>query len=185
MSAFWYNDRFKICFFGIPKNASTTIRIVFDMNNNIEYTSETSIKKEGYINFTVIRNPFTRIISSYNEVLKLRVDTGEAVSITKSLPFYKISDPQRRFEQFIDDIKNNLYDIHLKPQSLFIEDADIDVYLRFEHLKMDLKNKLNINLPHLSNLNSSSKNKLILTGSVKKKIKEMYKEDFELYKKIN
>jgi hypothetical protein len=184
---YWFSDRYKLCFFGIPKNASTSIRYFLNIKPNVGYYDTDGKDVTDYKKFTVIRNPLTRIISSYNEILKMRYDTEESNEITKSLPFYRIQDKQQRFEQFIVDIKDNLYDIHLTPQIDYIRNVPIDFYLRFEQLQKDMERYLGL-VNKMFVLNSTEKNiyeDINITKDIEQQIIEIYKEDFELYEDIN
>ena len=78
-----FNNELKLCLINIPKNASTTIIDLFDMESASNYNS---IPKDFY-KIVVIRNPYDRAVSSFSEVIKLRKD-GPYV-ITKSMNFYK------------------------------------------------------------------------------------------------
>jgi len=174
---YWLNHQHKLCFFGIPKNASTSIRNLFGMNPHHGYLQERK-DLSGYKKFTVLRDPYSRIMSSYNEMLKLRTDTGTA-DITRKLPFFNIQDKQKRFEQYLIDIEENLYDPHIQTQLYFVVDVPIEQYLVFERINDDFKSKLgiNINLPQ----HNSSKLKYKVTDVVKEQVEKIYAKDLKLH----
>ena len=116
----------------------------------------------------VIRNPLDRIISSYQEMLKLRGDLPLAfqppesfkhtATVTKEMEFYKLRDHTlKSFAVFLKELQvYGFYDIHVWPQVEFMRTkctiSDIDYVLDFENLQNDLemvceKNNIPL-LPH-------------------------------------
>ena len=60
------DDDKKLCFINIPKNASTTIRTLLNLKH-----CEYSQKYNDYKKIVVIRNPLTRAVAMFNEIIKL------------------------------------------------------------------------------------------------------------------
>lgn len=191
---YFFNDNFS--FLNIPKNASSTLRRLFDFGNNrVKMQDKDDKIFHSRITFTVIRNPIDRFISGYSEVLKCRHDGPH--EYTKSLPFFKIKDPNlklKRFETFIDNICDNLYDEHIKPQKFYLNDIKVQYYILFDNLEIEVNDMLRENNFQTLNFekrwNTGFENKdiykdLIFSNDhILNKIKELYKKDFELYENL-
>ena len=186
---YWYDTGMKLVYVPCPKNASTTIRGSLGLGSNVGYMFENTIDLTGYRKFCVVRNPFTRLISGYSEVLKVRRDGG--YKITESLPFWGIDhDPLVRFEQFVKDISRvGFYDAHIQPQKYYLADYPIDKKIRFENLANELDEWLrsigiNRRITHRHNTGWNDKcmylNHIVNTPWLKEVITELYSEDFEL-----
>lgn len=190
---YFYNEDFS--FLNIPKNASSTLRQLFEFGNN--RTKMAGPADETFhrrITFTVIRNPIDRFISGYSEVLKCRNDGP--CDYTRSLPFYNMKDPDlkiQRFKTFLSNVEDNLYDEHIKPQVYYLGDVKVDYYLSLENLENDVNAMLVENgfepLNFERRWNTGLKDKQIYKDfimsneNILSKIKMMYKDDFELYEK--
>lgn len=186
----------KVIFIQIPKNASTSIRNIFSLQYIKNYKSIPN--KENYIKFCVIRNPLTRAVSSYNEIIKLRSD-GPA-NITRNMEWYK----QRHniiksFDLFLDTIGNNFYDAHAFPQVIPLKHKglsinDMDHVILFDTLLdgiNSLVRKLTNKTINIINANDSDIHKKTQLSDyvsnneeVQKKIINIYSEDYDLYLKI-
>ena len=187
------SEEYKLCFINIPKNASTTIRTTLKLEH-----CQYSDNYKDYKKIIVIRDPITRIVAGYNEILKLRRDG--AFAETQRTNFYKYfkvrHDIPKSFDLFLDYIKNNLYDDHLIQQSFFLKYKglsidDIDYVIDFKNLNEELQKIIdlyNIKCPKIIRRQVGSTNvkralKPIL-GKYQKKIRAIYSKDFELYNKV-
>ena len=186
-------DKHKLCFINIPKNASTTIRRTFNLKH-VQYSSE----YKDYKKVIIIRDPTTRIISIYNEIIKLRTD-GDFNQTRKS-NFYKYfkvrHDIPKSFDLFLDYIKSNMYDDHLIHQYKFLENKDLDIddidhVIDIKNLKQELQNIINLYNIKCGNIIRCQVGgtcvKTVLTpiiGRYYSKILAIYSKDFELYRKV-
>lgn len=197
-------DKFDTCFhnnelifFNIPKNASTSIRNTLSLNKRESFfktPNRSNCKK-----IMVIRNPYERIISSFNEVKKLRTD-GPREETLKS-DWFKIqkNDLEKGFKMFLDYIDGRIYDSHVHTQSDWfnakkIDLEDIDFLILFEDLnkefddmckQLKLKNRLQkSNFSKNKENEDRLKNLINSNEEVKKKIEKIYREDIELYNKV-
>jgi len=191
----------KLVFMHIPKNAGTTIENIgrehgynwgrFDKNNlkNIPINLNCSywhippknLSKDYYnINpsFTVVRNPYDRIISEYNYRSKMirTKPTKEKLNL-----FIK--------KHLNNEFKENIFDCHLIPQVNYINGANIDDILYFENLSSDfskLSKKYNLGFELNQHTNKSSS----IPGAVTRKdlnhesihlIQKFYHGDFKKF----
>jgi len=188
----------KYLYINVSKNASTSIRksIIFDGYE--PYNSLESVDK--YLKFMVVRNPFNRVISSYNEVKKLRRDGPW--KITQRASWYQEPNLLKSFEMFLEFITGNFYDNHVKPQKIFLDDkgislSDIDEILLMDNLEKDF-NRLIKNHPQILTKSLSLRHELKTpsdthhllgdfiesSSAVRKQILSLYSEDFLIYKKV-
>lgn len=190
-----YNHKFK--FIHIPKTGGTSIEDLFDlMNKNNLYEEGRSLtinnvnfslqhlphslinkmkpESVGWTSFTIVRNPYTRILSEY--VWNHKFKTGRDIKSFNECDFNK----------WIDDDLIKYDTDHKMPQNFFI-DIPVDITLRFEELNDDF-NKINNKLKTSYNLkfrNKSSFNKETilrsLTPKTKDKIYKLYEDDFKIF----
>ena len=197
-----WDDKHKIIFLHIPKTGGSSIELAFGLftfnngyriDNNIkamhhftweEYKNYLGQKKyDEYYKFTIIRNPYNKVISDYfwlKNIAKLEYDNFQ----------------NKSFDEYLDYcdhlVKNNLYNLtlfhdHFMPQHKFIYNDKnklmIDKILRFEnfdYIEKFIKIKYNININHINK--NETKNNIILNDIQKNKIYNIYKNDFILLK---
>lgn len=196
------DDEKRFALIHIYKNASISMRNALSMRG--KYYEWDDIKDLGVKTICVIRDPLKRVVSAYQYLLRLD-DNGflnkHPVHITKETDFFKQQNNSiKSFNTYLDYIYGgNFYDAVTLPQIEFLIDRgltidDIDEVLIQERLEDDFnkfkdKYKLNTNLT-IDNKSNSLITKTLLNyikdnKIVKDKIKEIYKEDFELYRKLN
>lgn len=195
------NHNLKILFVHIPKCGGTSIENFFNMKSlESMYSKKDVINENGvdfslqhltpkllrkhpvsknvyneYTTFTVIRNPYERVLSEYFWLHKLRkID----ISICS----------QSHFLDWFNDFFKVIDKDHKLSQCNYVFDEDgtqaVDHILRLENINNDLKFLLkNLdNPPPFSNLPKCNRSKRIdniLSDSAKKAIADLYKEDFE------
>jgi len=190
-----YKHKFK--FIHIPKTGGSSIEKIFDLQhkNNLfqpRFTNQFEgcyfapqhfthalidhFKPEGknYFSFTIVRNPYNRIVSEYfyinkNFENKLIMDFSES-----------------DFNDWLDTSLMKFDIDHKLPQSSFL-DIPVDMILKLENLKEDFE-KLNERLGTSYKLihdNKSSINKEDIVNSLSKdtklKIYKIFKEDFKKF----
>ena len=203
-----YNPIFNCLYLEVPKNASRAM---------LNWLGHPPMKKptnpEPLI-LWVIRNPITRIVSSFMQVWKLyKLNTvweswkgknGDPMMTNEEIKYnLKWRDKKyslaQSFNIFLDSLKNNnFWDGHLYPQILVLHDNnfsinEVETFL-LETLSDDLKifcQKYSINVKPITITNRTMNpiKKEIQTYvdsniDVQNKIKEIYKEDWELYTNI-
>jgi hypothetical protein len=183
------------CFINITKNASTSMRTTLNMRSRFKYKSN---ELKNRIKIIVLRNPYSRIISSYLEVLRLREDGRYRKTL--NMNFYKNRHMiEESFDVFLDEIKDNFYDTHCAPQIYFLREKNISIkeinyILFFETLEQDYqemaeKEGFSMNLlnpfgyVYSSNKDAKKRLREFIENNekIRKKIYELYKEDFDLY----
>lgn len=192
----------KIIFIHIPKTGGTTIEnymktidkpifyggygklknIIFqhlNYKNYIKFFGKEEYNK--FIKFSIVRNPYDRLISEYYWS-KLNI----GFKSNKTFDYF--------LNQVEDIVTNRKYNLtihhnHFIPQYEFICDSNnnivVDKLFKFEEFNEILKflNEKKYNTKKEKNLNvSKNKEKIILNNNQKKKIYELYKKDFEIFK---
>ena len=201
--------RFDLCFasdefilINIPKNASSSMKKALKSSSKINRLSFFKCQKANTKTCIVIRDPNTRIVSSFSELLKRRRDGPHWE--TSECQWFKIyqQNPEKNirksFKLFLDYIETRLYDSHLHTQTSYLDGKnlsleDIDHVLMFENLNKDFK-KMNEETGgsyriDWSNRTTKLNQKSILNDlinhdeTIENQIKSIYAEDFILYDK--
>lgn len=180
---------YKTAFIHIPKTAGTQIEKylgtatveegwrAWNRSPQHRRASEYTIP-EDYFTFSVIRNPYDRMISEY-------LWRGR-----KNLYWrHRKNIPNETMEQFIirfiETWENSWWDNHANPQSWFLDIDNIQIfrYEKINELWKILSEKINYKIPKSLPVKH---NKKILSKKSIEYINDFYKEDFERfgYKKI-
>lgn len=209
----------KVLFVHIPKTGGSTIEKFFDMTNktnradydllfgvdtrrkNVNYDialqhltfneikNNHKIKVNNYFSFSLVRNPWDKVISAYlNHFIKLKPDFNNFLSwVEKSVEYEKDHD------HFTYQDKRNkiLTNTHFKEQYKFIYNDDnqimVDYLGRFEYWNESFKKicelaKVEYREPEIYNKNNNRKH---YSEYYNKKqadlIKKIYKKDIELF----
>jgi len=180
-----------IVFVFVPKNGSSTFRIVVNTLDLVPYDHS---KFKNSTKVFIARDPIYRPISIYSEVMKLRFEKNR----TKSEEFYKNrNNIIESFKQFLFVIRNDFYEPHITSQYSFLNDKqlsldDIDFVLLFENLDEDMRIfcELNDVVFHNYNENKASahmkkvlKELIRSDDEVRNLIHDIWKKDFEFYEK--
>jgi hypothetical protein len=153
----------------------------YDMGYGIfdeSFTLKRDSLKRNYSWFTVVRNPYTRLISEYNYLsVILRIKNSENIDVFNSY-----------IEKWLLTLKNSgkVHGWHLIPQYTYIDsNYDINI-LKYENLENDF-NRLMIKYDYNIKLNK----KICISNSLLKVkdislnnielIKNIYKKDFEMF----
>jgi hypothetical protein len=124
MDYIWKSKDSPLVFIGIPKNAGTSIirTLSLEKLKRREYTIQTDD-----ILFAVTRDPFTRIVSAYIEILRVRSER----SVILAKEFYKCQDDlQKSFQLFLDDLDlDKPYNQHIRKQ--------VDFLVQYKHFHIE------------------------------------------------
>jgi hypothetical protein len=202
----------------IPKTAGTSISWAFshdhqknfdttqgfDKKNKIwiQHATAQEVKKlytneeqwNNYFKFAIVRNPFDKIVSSYNWlslVLRPRIKVS---NFTDRLMFEDFIYKKGRFKKFLDptlDTKEESRHTHLKTSTYFIMDENdnlmVDYVGRFENLKNEWEficDKLGIvmKLHHINKHSRSNKHyRDYYNDKTKAYVSEIYKKDLKIF----
>ena len=135
---YFTNEEFKIALNFSPKTASSSIKALLIEGNFQNFVSDAT-SLSNYKVFAVLREPFSRFISSYAEVLKFRPDVFIHTKGYEDFTFRYISDPYERLETFIyESYERGLLDQHLFPQDYYLNFDCIDTLIDFDNLETEL-----------------------------------------------
>lgn len=136
------------------------------------------------ITATILRNPIERFISAYIMIITDQRHNKDSIFRNARLT-------PETLERFIGLLEKRFFDGHLRPQVDFLP-VKIDLYLIQERIDKDIK-KIPVSIPKeftpkgkLTKINAQDpRNKKLvrsqLTPKLIKRLKAIYKEDFELY----
>ncbi len=135
---FFTNEEFKIALNFSPKTASTSIKKLLKEGNFQNFVPN-STALTNYKVFAVLREPFSRFLSSYFEVLKFRPDVFIHTNGYSGFSFKDIENSNEQLSTFIyESYKNGLLDQHLFPQDYYLDFNRIDTLIDFASLKEEL-----------------------------------------------
>lgn len=190
-----------LLYYVIWKNGSSTMREIlpgkrvqkgFDKISDKEFENSTKL--------LIVRDPYSRAVSSYLQVLKLG-DKFNGTPITPKTKFFALRKQVRlSFKEFLYFIKNgNFYDWHVEPQSMIFYQkekklSEMDFIADVDHLNADLRKfskligvPLNTSLKLNPALHAGAKRELMTyiqtDAEIRQLIEEVYAEDFIFYKK--
>lgn len=196
----------KIVFIHIPKTAGTSVIDIINKHKyryeckghypqiieyficcfikryiiDIEHLSPRTLVPKNVKTFAVVRNPYTRLISAYNYLIKGGAKTE------LDLNYQTILSKFSTFEDFIKNIKwLQTQIVHLVPQYIFIcNDKNriiVDKIIKFENLREELI-EFDPIFEQLKHNNESQKtvDEINLTKKIRDSIYKVYKLDFEI-----
>ena len=150
-------------------------------------------KNKNIKTFTVVRNPYSRIFSAWqNKILeKEPMYALKYNNLSENIYPNTIRSIQLSFESFMVYLESNMskvdsFDNHWKPQSLYLELGNVDYDFigkveEFEKVEIYLKHNLNAPEIKLERLNETMMkfNSVFLTPRAVSIIQKIYKDDFK------
>lgn len=176
-------NRLSLNYWAITKCANTTIKTHLykletgkDFDNKkhtlihgragLTYINKNTALNNGFLNFTVTRNPYDRFLSMYRDLVLSRPKRGRTAGINNN---YTVDE----LLSYIESLEDSQRDVHFRSQSWFITEH-LDVEINLKNLSTW---PLSIPSPEIIKHKSKERfNKL--TRSQKDKIYKIYKEDF-------
>lgn len=189
------------------KCASSTIRAEFQKEDYRGYEHRvahwSAEQMLNYRKFFFLRHPVDRFLSGYFSVYKLRRmkvfrNQEKALAERRRLQFLRVDDTVTTISQFLGHIEERgFFDVHIKPQVLFIEGLKIDMYFRVERLTEGVNRirrmydlpPLPAELPQLHRNRDLSKHRPFayaredLPVALVHEIERIYRDDLELYER--
>lgn len=201
---------YKLLYLYINKNASSSMRTLFNMENGNRRQNFSQVQEQNpdYRSLIILRNPYTRITSSYNEICKCRRDAKPvfkelkknppAWELTSKSEFYKNfrkNEFEKSFDLFLNFIdEHGFYEPHLIPQSLFLTEKnltlnDVDFVYLLDKGRNPIKEicndfQIKKQSPQTNKTKYNKIKSIELTDNQKKIVDKLYPEDVEMYKEI-
>lgn len=193
-----YIEDLNLIFIHIPKNGGTSITSYFQKNFKTigqghlrGFVELRRYSKQNPSLVAVVRDPISRSVSNYNYSLMSKSYHHSSDGSTKygEHPDLKIL-KNKSFSEYLSLVeKNKLRGLGVSKQHYWVDKVDDISFLSFENLSLDfshfMSEKYGISNVLLPSINISSKNNFNLTEDEKNRIKSIYREDFDLIKKIN
>jgi hypothetical protein len=143
-------------------SSRNTIRTYVDLNYslaNYTYAQALQIINSDYFKFVIVRNPWTRLVSTYinlfvrlfenKQVTELAQDCAKYIYGEEDFEKYEDSMNFEQFVQYVCNTDDKYIDPHCKSQHFFLGGLTYDFIGRMENLSHDLeyiKNRLNLSL---------------------------------------
>jgi len=178
----WNN--LKVNYWGITKCANSTIKThLWELENKQQYVSTKDISIHGVdnlvrltskealqssnINFTVVRNPYSRFTSQYRDLVLSRKKVGRRAHI-EDMTINQVLD-------FLITTCDNQRDVHLKSQCAFVNHNTVKV-IHLENL--DKEWFFDFPPPSFKKNITPNQEKIVLTKEQKDCIYRIYENDF-------
>ena len=159
-------------FVHVPKTGGTSIIHALKLDNKGHYT----LDKYTPNTFTVVRNPFDRLVSSF-----CYAKTINSFYYKKHPHYERIANCD--FETFVKTLYAFEEHFQLRPQSDYICNKDdnilVDHVLRYETLQEDFNKFWNLKLPHLNKSDRDKDWEKYYNENTIKTVYEFYKRDFK------
>jgi hypothetical protein len=160
---------------------------------HIEKVKTKGFDSNGFLKFSIIRNPWDRAVSFYNHIRYKEYDYyANEVSCTK-MPVYVKDSRNMTFKEFVFKYYKNDFnsDVSTKPFMFFENNFCLNYVIRLEHLQEDfliIKDKLqmdtNVVIPHQNNSEKYTERKNYkdyYDQETKKYIETLFKWDIEAF----
>ena len=203
---FLLNTRRKIAFMYNAKCGATSIRNLFELH---KIHSEYESIPEDYTLFSVIRDPITRLVSGYIEVIQdCKEFPGGRFRYSNNKKFrgyntYNFLDNLQKskktntekFLSFFEKVEKEFkfFNGHLTPYSFWLSDENKKLYKNIKLFKLEemkeLEDFFKVKIPrHNTCENNKLKAELLdyikNNEDIKNRIVELYKDDYKLYNSI-
>jgi len=152
---------------------------------------------QSYFKFTIVRNPWDRILSCYLNKIKMDKNFNNVFfrnGIPMTFERFGVFYAGMSFEQFVDeisDIPDEIADSHFRSQAFCVLDQSdnllVDFVGRFENLKSDVERIYSVlnfdcsELPHLNPSPERSHYSRYYTAKTMKQVYERYRRDVEVF----
>lgn len=195
------SDKYKCIFIHIPRAAGTSIKEALELQGRGHlpwqyYYLVYPDQWNSYTKFTVVRNPWDRVVSAYHYAKMEKSYWHDNLNRIAPHPDYELLS-KRTFSECCEILKNRrnlLKHESWHPQHLWVAKTEngnnslmVDFVLRYENLENDFKvlcEKLEIKNIYLPRVNPSNHGnyRICYTEETKEIIGNLYKKDTELFK---
>jgi hypothetical protein len=180
---------YDLYFIHIPKNAGTSFEIQFCSRHTGHLTLIDYHPKIWNKTIAIFRNPFDRLVSTYN-YYKMKKNYWHSNDNSTKFVLHELYDycMNNSFEIFVRDVcSGEIESEHLTPQYKYITNRDgkvITRLIRFENIDDDLTKLFN-KPTRLLKINSSNTTDYdCYNEELKQLVRKKYEKDFEIYKVI-
>lgn len=172
----------EVIFLNVPKNASTSINHCLKASR--QKASETEFS--GRNTLLVLRNPYKRMVSIYNEVVKQNHDS--LCCDPAKFSFYQEPEVRKSFRGFLEALAAAQIDFHAIPQAdclRGLNPGQISHILLFEELAEEFPKhfgkELGFKVSGNSRIKEALKELVASDAGLRKKIFDLYRRDVTLY----
>lgn len=186
------SDEYKYIFLHVPKNAGTSIKEVLkEKHMGIQHGVHTSAVKaqrllgkiqfDDYFKFAVVRNPYSRVVSWYNHLLRESESGLKKENIIKPLSFKSYVLNQTQIYKHKDLQEIGLWQTQFDFLSI---DGELMVnrLMRYEHLDTEFVICFDDVLPHLKNWGVGDDYMRFYDDELKEIVYDRFKIDFEVFR---
>jgi hypothetical protein len=178
----------KLNYWGIPKSGNTSLKICLlkstdkrisrtgdiyqawaHSEDNIKYITKEEAIENGYLNFTVVRDPYTRFESMLKDIKRRNGQFFKGKKIETIEDFFN----------YLEKTEDNKRNVHFRSQSYFITKDNklaLENVFKLENTE-EIEHFINLKL---EKYNSIFSNITQFTGIEKERIYKIYKNDFKI-----
>lgn len=195
------NDNLKFLFIHIQKTGGSSISSELTNLGSYEIYQQHSFidvvekKYDNYFKFCFVRNPWDRLVSWYEMLIKLDIDNNFSTYIKKNSKnfseFLKLTNVINETKIGLRKIKNKNYPKSIAINQIeYVSDKDgnikVDFIGKFESLQTDydyIRTKLNLHPSQLPHINKGSRGdyRLYYSDNDAEIVYQMYKKDIDYF----
>jgi hypothetical protein len=187
------NDKYSCIFIHIPRTGGTSIATalygeLFGHPYFEEFLAHDPEKASRYFKFTIVRNPWDRLVSCYAQMQK---ENNNPIIKRRYKPFKNLSFEELIYGLQFKKSRSRIWQIpHFRPQTRFLSNSkslSIDYVGKFEQLDLSIaqiESQLGINLEilHLNRAQASNQNyQEFYNVKMKEIVAKVYSEDIEAF----
>jgi len=188
-------ENYRVIFFHIPKTGGSSVRTILlnDLNGdkigvhvNVRNALRKNYNLDAYIKFSVIRNPYSRMVSWYHHLLRESEIGKRSSDVIKPESFEQFIKEQTRIYSNKETTQFKLWSLQ-KDFISYGEKVMIDYIIRFENFQNDFdlfSQKAfgkTFTLPHMKNWGVGNDYRKFYTDELQEIVYNKLKGDFEYF----